>query len=217
MPIYVVTAPDSIRGVYHDWPSCQAAVSGVANARYQRVKSREEADALLAGTGVVLAPGFYAFVDGNHLGGVGVVLVEVTSDEPRVVAEVAASVTNVFAGAGIASLDSARAIRQVLGRLRNVLAELGGLYAALAEAAAGSQLTVIHDFEGVGAWMEGRWRAQDAVVREVVAACQALAREKSLRLTFLHQPGHRSSWVGRHDLARFNARADALAVKGAAR
>jgi hypothetical protein len=43
-------------------------------------------EALLAGTGAALAPGPYAFVDGNHLGGVGVILVEARSDEPWTVA-----------------------------------------------------------------------------------------------------------------------------------
>jgi hypothetical protein len=49
----------------------------------------------------------------------------------------------------------------------------------------------------------------------VVRECRALAEEKQLQLTYLHQPGHRSSRCGRHDLARFNACADLLAGEGA--
>lgn len=36
-------------GVYTDWPSCQAQVSGVAGARYKSFKTRAEADAAYAG------------------------------------------------------------------------------------------------------------------------------------------------------------------------
>jgi hypothetical protein len=49
---------------------------GVAGARYQAVASRAQAEAMLRGEPVVLRPGRYAFVDGNHMGGIGVVLVE---------------------------------------------------------------------------------------------------------------------------------------------
>jgi ribonuclease HI len=171
-------------------------------------------EALLAGAGVVLAPGLYAFVDGNHLGGVGVALVEVTDDEPRVVAEISSSVLDVFTGADIEALGSTEEIRGALARLRNVLAELAALYAALVRVRAGSRLTVVHDYEGVAAWMEGRWRMTDVAVRAIVDACRELAVDKRLTVKFHHQPGHRSSWAGRHDFARFNARADALAVKG---
>ena len=85
--VYVVTAPDRIRGIYASWPDCAAAVKGVSGARYQAVGSREQAEAMLRGEGTELEPGLYAFVDGNHLGGVGVVIVErAASGDPEIVA-----------------------------------------------------------------------------------------------------------------------------------
>ena len=39
--VYVVTAPDEIRGIYPTWPECEAKVKGVRGARYQAVASRE--------------------------------------------------------------------------------------------------------------------------------------------------------------------------------
>lgn len=44
--------------------------------------------------------------------------------------------------------------------------------------------------------------------------CGKPDQRKKVRLTFIHQPGHRSTWAGRNDLARFNACADKLAKQG---
>ncbi len=209
--VYVVTAPERIRGIYESWPACEAAVKGVRGARYQAVASREQAESMLRGEGTSLARGRYAFVDGNHMGGVGVVLVDATKDEPTVDDAIGLTVREVFAGGTVASLTEPAAIATALARLRNILAELGALYLALRLAPEGDALTVVHDYEGVGAWMTGRWKTKDPLVGEIVAACHALADARRLALTFRHQRGHQSAWAGRDDFAHFNARADALA------
>jgi ribonuclease HI len=213
--VYVVTAPDRIRGVYETWPACEAAVKGVRGARFQAVASRTQAEAMLRGEGSALAPGLYAFVDGNHLGGVGVVIVDATGEEPRVVEELGVTVREVFLGGAVKSLATTSAIAAALERLRNVLAELAALYLALRPVPGGAAVTVVHDYEGIGAWMDGRWKTKDPVVAEIVAACKALASARRLTLTFRHQRGHQSSWAGRDDFAHFNARADALASEAA--
>lgn len=190
----------------------------MSGVRYQKIKNREEAEAILAGTGVVLPPGLYAFTDGNDLGGVGLVVVRVADNqraELDVMQEIATSVDQIFNGAAIPGLDSDHAIGEALARLANILAEMAGLYAALGELPEGVEATIVHDYEGVGAFMqESRWRAKDPIVRAVVSASRELAESRKLRLQFLHQRGHMSTWAGRHDLARFNARADALATQG---
>jgi ribonuclease HI len=215
---YVVTEPESIRGVYDSWAECQAKVAGASGVRYQKVKNHEEAEAMLAGAGVVLPPGLYAFPDGNNLGGVGVVIVRVAEDESAetdVVQEIATSVGQIFGGAAFSGLESEPTIADALRRLTNILAEIAGLYAALGELPEGVEVTIVHDYEGVGAFMqEGRWRANDPILRAVVSASQELAERKKLRLRFLHQRGRMSTWAGRHDPARFNALADALAAQG---
>ena len=213
--VYVVTAPERIRGIYDTWPDCAAAVKGVPGARFQGVASREQAEAMLRGEASVLAPGLYAFVDGNHLGGVGVVLVEGDDDEPRVLEQIGLTVREVFAGSGIASLATDAAVRAALGRLRNVLAELGALHLALRLAPEAAALTVVHDYEGVGAWMEGRWRARDPIVTDVIGACRDIVAARALDVGFRHQRGHQSSWAARDDFALYNARADALATEAA--
>jgi len=215
--VYVVTAPERIRGVYETWPACEAVVKGVPGARYQAVASRAQAEAMLRGEGTALTPGLYAFVDGNHLGGVGVVLVDASGEAPEVVEEIGMTVTQVFAGGGVPPLATPGAIATALARLRNVLAELAALYLALRLVPEGGAVTVVHDYEGVGAWMTGRWKTKDPLVAEVVAACKAVASSRRLTLAFQHQRGHQSTWAGRDDLAHFNARADALASDAAGR
>src|SRR5881296_3636926 len=190
MKLYVVTSPESIRGIYPTWAECKAAVSGVPGARYQAVSSREAAEAMLRGEAIRLTPGSYAFVDGNHLGGIGVVLVTQGAEGPLAVKEVATTVCEVFRDAGLARLDTRPKITAALERLRNILAELGGLYAALRLAPLRTPLTVVHDYEGVGAWMEGRWQTKDPVVADIVAACRALVAGRGLAVTFRHQRGH---------------------------
>jgi ribonuclease HI len=213
--VYVVTAPDRIRGVYETWAACEAAVKGVPGARYQAVATRAQAEAMLRGEGGALPAGLYAFVDGNHLGGVGVVVVDATGEEPTVVEELGVTVREVFAGGVVASLARPKAIADALARLRNVLAELAALHLALRLLPEGGAATIVHDYEGVGAWMTGRWKTKDPLVTELVTAARALAAARRLSLDFRHQRGHQSSWAGRDDLARFNARADALAAEAA--
>jgi ribonuclease HI len=215
--VYVVTAPESIRGIYETWDACRAAVSGVRGARYQAVASREVAEAMLRGEGLRLEPGRYAFVDGNAMGGIGVVLVDQGDAGPLSVREIATTVYDVLPGTGIRELRERAAITAEANRLRNVLAELGALYAALDAVPRGSALTVVHDYEGVAAWIEGRWAARDAVVAALVAACRARIDARGLAVGFRRQPGHESTFAGRNDFAAYNARADALATDAALR
>ena len=215
--VYVVTAPPSIRGIYETWDACRAAVSGIAGARYQGVASREVAEAMLSGEGLTLEPGAYAFVDGNAMGGIGVVFVEQGDAGPASVRERAVTVYDVFRRAGIPSLDTRPKITAATNSLQNILAELGALYAALGESPPGSALTVVHDYEGVGAWLQGRWKAKNPIVAEVVIACRALIEGRRLEVRFRHQRGHESTFAGRNDFAKYNARADTLATKAALR
>ena len=80
--VYVVTAPERIRGVYDTWPACEAAVKGVRGARFQAVTSRAQAEAMLRGEGASLAHGRYPFGDGNP-SRCGVVIVDAATEERR--------------------------------------------------------------------------------------------------------------------------------------
>jgi ribonuclease HI len=143
-----------------------------------------------------------------------VVIVQKTDDEPETVVEQGGfTVVEVLAGAGIPGLASKKAIDDALGRLRNILAELAALFLALTLVPDGSSVTIVHDYEGVGAWMEGRWKAKDPGVAALIAACRALITRRRLTVAYRHQRGHQASWAGRDDFAHYNARADALATE----
>jgi ribonuclease HI len=214
MKFYVVTEPHSIRGIYNSWPECEAAVSGVRGAIYQSVSSHAEAQALLSGKGLVLPEGVYAFVDGNHLGGVGIVFVKQRRIDAPVVKQLSTSVHKIFEEIRPHILDSRQAIDEALARLRNVLAELAGLYKALDHIAPKTELTIVYDYEGVGAWLSNRWKPRDSLIGEIISACRDLIANKSLVVHYHHQPGHHSSHAGRNDFASYNAVADSLATKG---
>jgi ribonuclease HI len=217
-PLYVITEPESIKGIYNTWDECKSKVDGVKGAKYQKVHDLAQAKALVQGEGIVLTPGLHVFTDGNHRGGVGVVIVwqsENRNDTPIVVAEIATSVGRVFYGGLIPELGTDEEVQAALQKSKNVLAELGGLYLALWQAPAKATLTIVHDYEGVASWMTGKWKATEPVVKAIIRASKKLVDEKRLVVSFQWQKGHTSFWAGRHDLARFNGRADELATRGA--
>lgn len=213
MKVYVVTQPASIRGIYDTWADCKAAVARVPGARYQGVTTRQKAEAMLEG-GVLMPPGMYAFTDGNGLGGVGIVRVEMGPAGARSLDETSTNVEEIFSGSGVSGLDSAPAVADALQQKRNELAELAGLYHVLSHAEPGSAFTLVYDYEGVAAYIEGRWRKMSPVVAAVIDACRRLIEEHRLHVTFQYQPGHQSTWAGRDDFAHWNAKADALASAG---
>jgi hypothetical protein len=205
--VYVVTEPAPVAGVYRTWDEVPRGVPGL---RFHKVDSEERARAVLRGEHVGLAPGLHAFTDGEgDWGGVGVVFVEQPAAGEPVVREIGTHVFDVFTGSGIPSLASRAAVERALNEIRNILSELGALFLALRECRPGAALTVVHDYEGVGAWMQGRWKIKNAIVRDVVAACQRLIEQRRLTVAYRRQPGHAAADFDRY--AYYNRRADALA------
>ena len=216
MSYYVITAPESAQGIFETWDECQVAQKGVKGVKHQKVETREEAEGMLSGEGVVLPPGLHVFTDGNDRGGVGVVVAWIGDDpkrEPVVVTEIGTSVGHVFYDGLIPGLGSPEEIAQALEEARNVLAELAGLYLALWQAPASATLTIVHDYKGVARYFDSSWKTRGATLKGVIEACKALETKKQLNLSFHWQRGHTSHWAGRHDLGRLNARADQLATE----
>jgi hypothetical protein len=211
--VYVVTEPPSVAGVYQRWDDVPRGVPGL---RVHKVESEARARAVLRGESLELAPGWYAFTDGEgDWGGIGVVLVEQPPGDPPRVRELSTNVFAVFAGSQIPSLATPPAIERALHEIRNVLSELGALYLALRECPAGASVTVVHDYEGVGAWMERRWKVKNPIVSDVVGACRVVIERRRLTVTYRRQPGHAAAELDRY--AFYNRRADELAAGGSAR
>ena len=218
MAVYVVIAPEHVRGIYESWPACEARVKGVAGTRYQKVGSLEEAEALLKGEAVRLSDGVYAFVDGNHQGGVGVVLVH--RQGTRIITkEIRTTVAQFFPTGGPHADDPTQppiSAAALLAEIRNIAGELAALYQALRAVTPGTALTIVHDYAGLGGWMTGRWKAEHPSVRALLARCREIAAARQLTLTFRHQPGHRPDVTGQNEWIRFNQRADRLATQATA-
>jgi ribonuclease HI len=109
-------------------------------------------------------------------------------------------------------LEDREAVDDALASFKNILAELAGLYHALELVPRPTTSTVVHDYEGIGAWMEGRWETRKPVTGAIVTSCHELVRSKKLKVSFRQQRGHQSSWAGRDDWAYYNQRADACAT-----
>ncbi len=211
---YVALALDGTRRIFTSWEECKAYRDSLPGIRVQSVDSLEKAEKMVAG-GIHLEPGTYAFTDGNALGGVGIVVVASSGDEVRVHHEVATNVFAVFVEGAIRGLESRDAVSAALEAHHNILAELAGLYGALNLVPAGSSITVVHDYAGIGEWMtEGGWKTRGPITASVVAECQALIARRALAVSYQHQRGHQSIWAGRDDYARWNGRADELASEG---
>ena len=161
-----------------------------------------------------LQPSIYAFVDGNHNGGVGIVIV-VQRQDGRSIKEISTTVWQVFADAGLNMLASKAAITEALARIRNILGELAALYGAIGEVDESSEVTIVHDYKGLDAWITGKWRINDPVVAEVVAACRKKIEARGLQVKFLHQPAHQSTFAIADEFVKFNSIADKLATRAA--
>ena len=201
MACYVVLAPEPVRGIYDTWSACEATVRGVRGAVYRKATDRALAERLLRGEGRTLEPGTYAFVDGNHLGGVGVVLVHRRPDGTTAVKEVSTTVGEVFPE-----------LAGDLARLRNPLAEIAAVWAAVEAVRAGATVTIVHDYEGTAPLVLGRWNAHDPAMKTAVRRCRGGIESGLIVVRFEHTNGHQSA-VGGDEYALYNARADTLAAE----
>lgn len=205
MSVYVVLAPEEVRGVYETWPECESRVRGTAGAVYRKTRTREDAEVLLRGEGRRLGPGTWAFVDGNEAGGIGVVLVHRDGRGRTRTREIATHVGEVLPG-----------LLGQLGELRNVLSEIAAVMAAAEALKPCTTVTVVHDYEGAGHLLTGRWKARHPGVRTAVAAAMAVIGDRRLTVRFMHVNGHQSA-VGGDEFALYNGRADRRAREGSAR
>ncbi len=215
MPVYVVFAPASIRGIYSTWPECESKVKGTAGATFQKAATREQAESLLAGETHVLPPGRFAVLDGNHLGGIGVVLLHQVDATVQTQQALFTTLAAVFP-AGIPAEDGTSfSATEALASIRNVAAELGAAYAALQHIPFGETVTLVHDYEGVGAWLCGRWRVKDPIVRALMYAIRRMIACSNLTVTCRHQRGHQADRLGLDPLIQANRQADVLATQAA--
>ena len=210
MKFYIVIAPEEKKGIYRSWEDCLTAVHGVKGAKYLSVKSPEEANRILNDEKASFEPGTYAFVDGNHFGGIGCVLVQVARSGKETIKEIKKTVLEVFS-----DMWSELEISAELARIRQILAELGGLKLAVESLNKGTSVTIVHDYTGIAEWMERRWKIKDPAVFKIVEDIRSKVEEKKLKLRFKHQDSHIPGIGGRNPFREYNELADRLATEAA--
>jgi len=215
MPVYVILAPESIRGICATWEECQAKIFGVSSAKFQKVPHEQAARAMLSGETDRLSAGTFAFTDGNHRGGIGIVFVHRAPDGKTARREVSTTLAEVFPE-GITLADGgAVSPADMLARIRNIATELAAAYVAVSTVKPNTRLTIVYDYEGVGAWLreEDPWKIKDPIVASLIQRIKTRARDAGLSLGFRHLRGHQADRLLLSEWIQENRRADALATQ----
>lgn len=197
-------------GVYTSWDECKAQVEGVPGAVYKSFKTLGEAEDFLGKDGYepndkkqaekeaassFSLDGYYgpvAFVDGSFnaetdTAGYGaVVIMNPRHPEEQI---------HLSGKCDANDLSS-----------RNIVGEVYGAIAAIQYCLEHGKvaLTVFHDYEGVGKWATGEWKAKSNIAKVYEEYCESLVGKIDLR--FEHVKGHSG--------IRFNELADILARMG---
>jgi len=176
--------------IYASWAACQPRVRGVKGALFKGFVTRAEAEAWLDDSGTATeasADGeVLVYVDGSYAPGAGR-----------------------HAGWGFVVVAGDREVYAASGRTpgpalsRNIDGELEATLQAIEWCRAhGCRAVICHDYEGVGRWALGEWRATSEIARRY----QERLRGKL--------DGIRFCKVSAHSGHRWNDRADELARQG---
>ena len=196
--VYAVQNGRDGDGIYESWEACKAQVHGVKGVVYKGFPTREEAEAFLqaaAGSSqedASLPPErrdrAVAYVDGNFSQETG---------------EFACGAVLFWQGERL--LFSKKYKDPSLAEMRNVAGEILGAVAVIRHCLDHHipALEIHHDYEGVGKWALGLWKANKPGTQAYAALCKQ-ARE-SLDLTFVKVKGHSGN--------QWNDLADQLARK----
>ena len=183
-------------GLFMSWDDGKAQVDGFAGAEYKRFADASEAMVYLGlagSTETVSTEGVRAYVDGSFDSAsgrfsCGVVIVTTDSEGNSETTELNAA------------FDDAEAAQQ-----RNVAGEIMGSKLAIDHCMANGIKTVeiYHDYEGIGAWADRRWKANNPLTqgyRDFVAEAR-----KNMDITFVKVKAHAGN--------KYNELADKLAKK----
>ena len=186
-------------GLFMSWDDCKAQVDGFAGAEYKSFADPAEAMAYLGLTGGTEAAGekfpegVRAYVDGSYDSSsgrfsCGVVIVETDADGRSETTELNAA------------FDDEEAAQQ-----RNVAGEIMGSKLAIDHCIANGvkAVEIYHDYEGIGAWADRRWKANNPLTqgyRDYVAEAR-----KTIDIRFVKVKAHAGN--------KYNELADRLAKK----
>ena len=138
-----------VKGIFTNWPDCEASVKGYPGAKYKSFKTREEAEAFLGNKSSTAMPinipsANYAFVDGSFN-----------------------AKTNTYGYGGfIIDNDGNKYIIQgcdndeKMATMRNVAGEILGAMEAVKKAIKlnMSEIIIYYDYQGIESWATGMWK-----------------------------------------------------------
>ncbi len=190
---YAVRVGKNGPGIYETWEACKKQVFGVARAVYKSFPTREEAEAFIQGWENNREPapeapwdGAVAYVDGSYD--------KATKDF---------SCGAVLFWQNEQVEFSQRFTDPEMAAMHNVAGEIMGARTVLDYCLEHGipAVEIHHDYEGLGRWADGSWKATKAGTQAYAAACQRAA--KTIKLRFVKVKGHSGD--------TYNDRADALA------
>lgn len=190
-------------GIYETWAECEIQVKGFSGARYRSFESMVEAEKYMAegeeliGKQINSESGLVKQINNQveeELRGL---------EETEVIAFVDGSYSSSEekSGFGVIIIDSEgiqthlykafiKQLNEDFLELKNVAAELEGVKEAVKWAIAykKSKIKIYYDYEGIGKWVNGSWKAKKPIVRQYVS----FIKEKSsfVSIEFCKVPAH---------------------------
>ena len=192
---YAVRVGRDVSGIYTTWDECKRQVHGVARAVYKSFPTREEAEAFVRGWEKGAEPepeelwqGAVAYVDGSY---------------DKVTGDFSCGAVLFYEGGQVEF--SERFSDRELSEMHNVAGEIMGVLTVLRYCRERGipAVEIHHDYEGLGRWADGSWKANKPGTQRYAAECRETARTVELR--FVKVKGHSGD--------KYNDMADALARK----
>ena len=179
-------------GIYESWEDTKKQIDGYPKAEYKGFKTKKEALAYMNGEEVSeskeinLADGLCAFVDGSY-----------DSESGRY------SFGLVILNNGSEETLNGVGDNQEAASMRNVAGELRGAMKAMQYAAENGfkEITIYHDYEGIAAWAEGRWKTNLSCTAAYKNYCEKM--KTKININFVKVPAHSG--------VKYNEMADKLA------
>lgn len=189
---YYAVAVGRHPGVYSTWAECEREVKGYPNAKYKKFSSENDAYSYVNSNGqeseniIETNSGYTAYVDGSYKDGefsCGVVILDTEQN--------------------VIQMISKRYNNPELASMHNVAGEIKGSEVAIQWAIDNNipTINICHDYEGIGKWATGEWKARTQGTKDYVAFCSNAFQQVSV--TFQK--------VKAHSNVKHNETADKLA------
>ena len=161
-------------GAYGTWADCKAQVDGYSGAVYKSFPTAAEALAFVTGeTKQVERSGVVAYVDGSYHSGTG---------------EFSYGVVILRDGKELCFQEKLN--DPSLAAMHNVAGEIKGAECAMRYAVAEglSEITIVHDYEGIAKWCLGEWKAGKEGTQAYKAFYDSI--KSQVHVTFQKVKGH---------------------------